>query len=296
MSQYLQGIFHDMPNEQYHRNIAAGSSGLKLLDQSPRHYWQQYINPDREHDDESTPAQKLGKATHTAILEPAAFDDRYTVMPDDLDRRTNAGKQVWAEILESGKEPLKQSQWDQIVGMSTAVHAHPVMKTIMGCNPLFETSMFWLDADTGAPCKIRPDLCIMPCKAFPNGLIVDVKTTGDASPAEFGRMAWNWDMHLQSALYTDGFQTIVGTDQPPPFLWLAVEKEAPFACAFYRAPPDLLDYGAGEVARLLDIFMQCMTADWWPAYETTIQDLQLPTWALRTIEGSQEVTISHVSE
>lgn len=280
------GIVRDMPNDKYHATPAIGSSGLKLLAQSPAHFYAAYLDPNRV-SKEPTAAMKLGTATHTAILEPSEFDNRYTVMPDGLNRATKEGKAIWAAILETGKTPISQADIDRIMGMSAAVRAHPVSRLIFENNePVFEMSMFWRDPVTGAPCKIRPDLAIMPCKAFPNGLIVDLKTTDDASPAGFGRNAWNWDMHLQAALYPEGFMHAVGTKKPPMFLWLAAEKENPFACMYHKATDELLKYGSHEVYLLRKLFAECLAANHWPAYPAEAQALQLPSWAIKTIQDT----------
>lgn len=280
----LVGIFPDMPNREYHAHPALGSSGLKLLDQSPLHYWNAYRNPERAPAEDSN-ALRIGRACHTVYLEPHLIDDMLIVLPEDLDRRTKEGKILWAEILASGKEPITDKEWQQVSAMSRAAHSHPISQILFDrCNAQTEVSIFWIDPETGANCKIRPDFMVEPCAMFPDGLIADLKTTDDASPAGFAKSAWNWDMHLQAALYPEGFMATFKTRKPPAFLWLAQEKSAPYANAYYACPSKLSTYGRREVNRLRQIFAECLATDDWPGYSRKVQDILLPAWADRIVE------------
>ncbi len=273
----------DMPNAEYHSHPAVGSSGLKLIQQSPAHYFAAYLDPNRE-PRESTPAQKIGTAWHASIFEPAMFGQKYIQIPDGLDKRTKEGKALWAEIEASGREALTGEGWQQIERMTAAAHAHPVSKVLFNGQPgRAEVSMFWTDPDTGVACKIRPDYAIEPCAMFPYGLICDGKTTEDASPAEFAKSAWNWEMHIQAAFYSDGFQTIYQTKEPPPFIWLAQEKSAPYCTAYYSAAADLVAYGRKLYRPLLQRLAECQRTSRWPGYSTEVAPLELPAWAAKSV-------------
>lgn len=271
-------------NEAHHADPALGSSDLRLVAQSPLHYWAAKLDPDRK-PKESTPAQKFGTALHAAILEPKRFGDRYIAMPEGLDRRTKEGKALWEGLIATGKEPLPAKDMERLMRMSEAIHWHPVSAVLWDqCKPHFETSLFWTDAETGIRCKFRPDLMIEPCKMFPYGLICDVKTAEDASPEGFARGVWNWEMHYQAAFYPDGFQAVFQTPKPPAFLWLAAEKESPFANAYYSAPESLMAYGRREYRRMLMLYKDCLERGQWPGYSTQVQDLVLPPWAAKVVE------------
>ena len=189
-------INNDLSNEEYHALEAIGASGLCLLDKSPAHYYARYLDPDRE-PVEPTPAMALGTAVHTAILEPAEFDNLYTVIPEGLDRRTKEGKQVYSLIKESGKTPLKFDDMKRIIKMQEAVHAHPISKAIWSLDCVFESSILQIDKESGIECKIRPDLYVKPCDDFPNGIVIDLKTTTDASSQAFAKSAFNLKYYIQ---------------------------------------------------------------------------------------------------
>lgn len=274
-----------MTNADYHAHPAIGASGLKLLARSPLHYWAAYIDPERE-PMQPTAAMALGTATHCAILEPHRFDDLYTVMPEGLDRRTSQGKALWSEIEATGKQVLKSDDFDRLMRMRTAVQSSRDAMHIMRHDTAREISLFWRDAASGTECKIRPDIYVAPCAAFPAGLIADLKTTSDASPAAFGRQAWGLMMPIQAALYTAGAQIALSLQQRPAFAWIAVESDRPHAVMVYHAPDDVIAYGDREVARLLEIYARRCANDEWPAYGDA-QPLTLPGYAVREITETE---------
>lgn len=276
----------DMSNEDYHKHLAIGASGLKLLNKTPLHYWARYLDPNRERE-EPTAAMLMGTAIHCAILEPEQFAKLYTVVPEGIDKRSKDGKALFADIEANGLRPLKPADHKTIIRVRDSALAHPVSKLLFShTEHKVETSIFWKDRVTGVQCKIRPDFMLPPCAQFPNGLIMDVKSTGDASAGEFARQSWNLDMPIQSALYCDGFMEEFKTDAPPPFLWLACEKDAPSACAYYSADAELIAYGRKENRRLLAIYAECLSDNVWPGYPLQITSLELPAWAQKTVQNS----------
>lgn len=277
---YLQGLVPDMSNADYHGgNPHIGSSGFKLLERSPAHYWAAYVDPDRERR-ESTPLMKIGTAWHAAIFEPEKFEADYIQIPDGLDRRTKEGKQLWQDLLDSGKEPLTTDGFAQIVAMAAAARAHPITGVIFDqLGGAAEQSFFWVDPETGAPCRIRPDYAVPPCKMFPNGLIIDGKSNDDSSTAGFARNCWNSQMYFQAAFYSDGMQRLWQTKEAPSFMWLSQERDAPYATAYYSAGADFVAYGRKKYRRLLSVFAQCLHTGKWPGYPAVVQSLDLPTWA-----------------
>lgn len=278
------GMFPDMPNETYHADPAIGSSGLKLVAQSPLHYWAAYLDPQRERR-EPTPAMKIGTAWHAAVFEPAKFAAEYIEIPEGLDRRTKEGKALWEEIAASGREPMTAADMRRITRMAENARTHPVARVIFNQpGGIGEQSIFTTDPVTGLRLKIRPDYAVPPCSMFPHGLLVDGKTGEDMSAAGFAKYAMNWELYLQAAYYSDVFQHAYGTEQPPVFMWLAQEKDAPYATACYSAAEDFVAYGRKQYRRLLDTVAECYRTNRWPGYPGIVQPLELPVWAAKMIQ------------
>lgn len=291
----MSNIIFELSNAEYHAISAIGSSGLKLLKRSPKHYWAANIDTNRK-PREQTAGQLLGSAVHMAILEPHLFNDTYALMTDGLDRRTSEGKKAYAEIMQSGLMPLSQDLYEKILAMANSAHLLSFTKMIKN-HALAEVSIFWCDKETGVYCKVRPDWHVPPniLPAYPNGLIIDAKTCADASVNGFAKNAWSSDMHIQSAFYSEGFQQAYETENPPVFMWLGIEGESPFASKYHECPTFLIDYGMEQVRELLEIYAICSKNDDWPCYDDSVSMLELPAYALREIEGNnEEVSVSYV--
>lgn len=281
-------ISNTLSNAEYHALPAANASGLKLMARSPLHYWAQYIAPDREPRAE-TPAMKIGTAAHAALLEPVLFLDKYVRVPDGLDRRTKEGKALFAEIEASGKIALSGDDYDGVCAMAKAGRAHPEMAHALAQGGAVEQSIFVTDPDTGALCKIRPDFAVLP------GLIVDVKTTENATNDEFVRSVWKYDYALQAAFYVDMYQLAHALDEPPAFRWFVQEKSSPYACVMYTASDDLLEFGRRQYQPLLQQWVECMRTGVWPGYPTEARELALPAWAAKQVSpvDSEEIEVSY---
>jgi exodeoxyribonuclease VIII len=264
----------------YYTIPAISASGLKLLKRSPAHYHASLTTPRI-----ATPAMMLGSATHAAILEPHEFDNRYTVMPEGLDRRTKEGRAVYDAIIASGKQALSVPDMALVRGMQQAVHADTIAQKLWSLPHNIETEIYF--KARGYDAKMKPDFYIEPCRDFPNGLIVDLKTTPDASRDAFGAAVWRQDMAIQAAFYIDNLLPLAD------FWWLAVEKNAPHLVAFYKCTPKVLDYGRELVSDLLDTYEECMRDGIWPGYADGVQDISLPGW---TDMGDDSIEFSFDNE
>lgn len=291
MNEHEAGIFADIPNATYHGGPGVSKSGLDLIARSPLHYWHAR---NASNDNEPTAAQRIGSAAHKLILEPDTFGDEFAVAPD-VDRRTKDGKALWAEFVEenAGKVVLNESEMDQLEAMRDAVMAHPAARGLLSSVPgRAELSAYWRDAETGVLCRCRPDFWRA------DGIIVDLKTTDDASPEEFGRSILKWRYHVQAAMYLDGTRAaaeqgggldlIVDPAQgegfaaiPEHFLFIVVEKKPPHAVAVYKLDSLSLAHGTAEYRRDLARFAECLANDSWPAFGETVLQTGLPEWFLR---------------
>lgn len=278
-----------MNTKDYHADTSAiSASGLKLFARSPAHYYAAYLDPNRE-ERKPTAAMKLGTATHCAILEPDRFNAEYAVMPEGLDRRTTVGKQAYADLLASGAEILSADEMAQVMNMACAFRNNATSRALFNRKHVVEQSIF---ADVnGVACKCRPDFMTT------DGLMVmDVKTTSDASPEAFGKSAWSLGYHVQAAFYRRVIQSATGIT--PDFIFGCVESDRPYLTAYYTVPQYLLDYADGVIDALLEQYAECLRSGIWHGYIAEIepQELPVPGYAQRVIEqdGIEDWEISHV--
>jgi hypothetical protein len=258
----------DMSNEAYHSHAAISKSHLDKVAKSPAHYWAHYLDPNRV-PTPPTDAMVLGTALHTAVLEPHLWQQQFAVAPDGIDRRTKAGKDDWAAFQEwaKGKTVLSADDGQRIQRMAQAVHQHPASSFLLTLPGQREASYFWADDDTGLECKCRPDW-----HSDCGRLIVDVKTTKDASPREFARSVAAYRYHVQSHWYQRPFP------DAEQFLFIAVESQPPHLVAVYAATPAMVAAGGRAAERDLRLIASCREANTWPGYSDTIQPIDLPNW------------------
>ena len=266
MDNKIKQGFHRITNEEYHGHKSSLShSGLIKILKTPAHY-QAYLNGEKK----QTPAMAFGSAFHTAVLEPSVFESEYIVAPN-VDKRTKAGKVQWEEFKEmaNGKKLIDESDREKLMRMNDAVLAHPEAAKILSSG-IAELSGFWENV-RGFMCKIRPDW--LPG----NGVIVDLKSCDDASEYAFSRACSNFGYHIQSAFYLDGATEITGQIHDT-FVFIAVEKEPPYAVAVYYASNDMVAAGREGVEKALNIYHECITKNEWPGYPSEAKELNLPYW------------------
>ena len=270
-----------MENADYHRHSAVSKSHLDQIAKSPLHYWARYLDPNRV-TPEPTAAMAIGSAVHTHVLELDQWDARYVTAPEGINRRTNAGKAEWEafEVASTGRTVLAKADAELVMRMGHSVFAHPAAAMLLAMPGKAETTHMWTDQATGLRCKCRPDWL-----TDDGSLIVDLKTTEDASPMGFRKSIANWRYHVQASWYLDGLEHATGK-RPDQFIFICVEKKPPFACAVYAADAEMIQIGAEAAARDLDVLATCRAAGAWPGYSDQVEMISLPPWMRPRADGS----------
>lgn len=255
-------IIENMPNAEYHASSAISKSGLDKIDKSPAHYFYAV--------QEKTKAMVIGSAFHDLVLLPSVFNECYAVKPDGLSLATEEGKAWKAE--NEGKEILSQEEFNQINAMKESVLAHhSASKLLESGKP--ETSIFWRD-EMGVDCRCRPDFINS------NNIIVDLKTTTDASPEGFAQSVAKFRYHVQDAYYSHGFFHAFGI-RPRGFVFIAVEKEPPYAVGVYTLNDEAKIEGEFRFKENLQTYKDALEQGVWNAFSPQIETLELPKWAFR---------------
>lgn len=167
---------------------------------------------------------------------------------------------------------LTQEQWDMLHGMRDAVMSHPAAGALLSKLPgQAELSVYWNDSETGALCRCRPDYWRQ------DDLLVDLKTTEDASPEGFSKSIANYRYDVQAAYYLDGVNQATGR-KPRQFVFIAVEKKPPYAVGVYTLDAETLMLGRAQYQADLLKYSVCLANDNWPGYGDKIQKISMPTW------------------
>lgn len=265
------GIYQGIPNEAYHAGPGISKSGLwKIHTSTPAHF--KFPPPDKD-----KPHFAFGEAAHMAILEPDLFEQRAYRGPDD--RRGNK----WTDAVEfcriEGKVLLTSADYDNVLAVRDAVHADAWINSIVtGGDRMVEASGFWTDPETGVMCRCRPDLYRADLK-----VMIDVKSTASAAPRDFAKSVANYGYHAQEAFYTDGWRAL--GQQVDAFVFIAWEKESPFAFAIYELPPSIVEEGRARIRSALQVYAECKLTDTWPGYGAGVQELSFARWAYTMIDA-----------
>lgn len=272
-----------MDNAAYHAHSAISKSHLDLIARSPLHYWARYLEPDRI-TPEPSPQMRLGTALHTHVLELSRWDEEIAVAPA-INRLTKAGKEEWAAFVAAaaGKTVITADDAVQVQAMARSVFRHPAAAMLLGLPGKAETTHMWTDAATGLECKCRPDWL-----TDDGSIVVDLKTTKDASPRGFKQSVANYRYHVQAAWYLHGLEQSAGR-RPDQFIFICVESSAPYACAVYAADAEMIERGHDQAMRDLVKLAACKVADYWPSYSDQIETLSLPGW-MTGASGQQQAT------
>ncbi len=131
-----------------------------------------------------------------------------------------------------------------------------------------EQSIFWIDPETQMLCKCRPDI-------WHDNFIVDLKTTEDASEAEFRRSIAKYGYHIQLGMIQEGLKHQENIDMRN-FLFLAQEKKEPNLNAVYQLDEESIAIGIQEFKETLWEIKECHEKDYFPGYSTKM--ISLPAW------------------
>lgn len=272
-----------MTNEEYHADTSRISkSGLDKIAKSPAHYYAKYLDPNRDVE-KRTDALVIGTAVHSAILEPDDFKSRYATIDDTKivneiggakPRSTSKYKEWYAEQLEliGNKEIIAYSEFNYCDLIRSKVRQHPTAGALLASGYAEQTFHFE-EPISGAPCKFRPDWLNMQ-----NNVIVDIKTTDDASPRRFARSVEKYRYHVQDAFYSDGLYHSQGI-QIDGFVFIAVEKQAPYNVGVYVLPEGGTQRGRELYQENCIKYMECRKSGIWPGYSDQIEELKLSQWA-----------------
>ncbi|MEV8149918.1 PD-(D/E)XK nuclease-like domain-containing protein [Arthrobacter sp. NPDC080073] len=260
---YSPGIYEGISNLDYHADPALGSTSLKTLaTRTPAHWLYERDHP--VHKD----AYDLGTVAHSLILE----QDESAVEVIDVEDKRGAKWTVPADAARAeGKIPLKFAEWEQVKGMRDAVMTHPVARE-MFTGHRAEHSVFW--EEDGQFLKCRPD-------AWHPTILVDLKTTRNADPNEFGKTAADYGYHQSAAHYIDGVKAATGEELPFPFV--LVEKTEPYLVSVVSLDAEAINIGRALNDRAKRIYRECFESNTWPGYPST-EPVSLPMWAIYKAE------------
>ena len=265
----VEGVVEDLSDRVYHSDVETlSSTGARKILRSPARFkW------DLDHPSPYKRQFEIGHAAHTLILGTGSDIE----VIDAPDWRANDARAAREQALACGKTPLLAKEFEQISALKEAALAHEVVGPLLHRDDLVrEVSMFWLDGATGAACRARPDLATADWS-----LLIDYKTTVDASPAGFAKSLGNFWYHCQQAWYMDAVKHFTGRD--PAFVFIAQEKTPPYLVGVYVVDQTAIELADAMNRKARLTWRRCTETDEWPGYTPEPTVVPLPAWSEKTL-------------
>jgi PDDEXK-like domain of unknown function (DUF3799) len=266
-------VVRDLPHDQYLRHPALSASGAKTLARPggpARFAWE------RDHPRPPTDAFDLGHLVHGAVLGVGPE----VLVVEAPDWRSAAAKRLRDEARAAGRIACLTSDAERVEEMAAAVrrhrHAAALLDPAQGGEP--EISCFWHDPAYDVDRRCRVDWMRRP-NADGRLILVDLKTTNDASDEGIAKSVFRYAYHQQACFYRDVVVGL-GLARSAPMVFVFVEKEPPYLVNVVQLDEPTLRMGEERNARALQLFADCTTSGQWPGFpDDEITTITAPRWA-----------------
>lgn len=210
-------------------------------------------------------------------------DFKYIVFDPDLRPEpekaiTSKANQAWKkEVLNGEKYVINIDDRDRMQLMLKGCRENKHILALLK-NTQYQLSLFWECSETGLSLKTRPDVC-----KVKQNVIVDIKTTIDASPWGFQREVTKFGYPIQAALQIEGAIQTGLMEKVDHYFWLAVQKEAPYDSVLYRLSAEDRELLKTKLREIKQKVAEAQQDNQWPGYEQQgneygVVEITLPDW------------------
>lgn len=275
------GIVRDLAEHTYHADpIPAGSlssTDAKHILKSPMHY--------RHYTDFGMAPRTTfdhGHVIHKLILGEGM---ELAVMPFDS-WRTKEAREHRDQSREANKVPILEHELTPLMDIANTVLDDPSVGPYFTGEGESELSMFYQHPEHGVWMRGRVDRMV---KDSDRTILIDVKTTRDADPNEFGRTAAKFGYDLQRAWYKHMWEALTGDTVC--FLHVLIGLEEPTTLSVVELDEDFDWTGQELMNRALARYAECAKTNTWPGYPTTPTTVTPPNYHLHALEDLEEMEL-----
>ncbi len=283
----LKETFYD-----YHAdNTRIGKSGLDLINKSPLKFYFERIWEGRTPLD--TKALRLGKYYHAYLFEPERLDLDFYILKERAKlaqiggakpRATTAYKEWLAnEIEECGIKTMVPEEYSDLAQpMKDALLRNPSIAALLNHSGECEKAILW--ECNGVKMKSKLDKYIaefgsnLPELDELDGyeVIIDYKTTEDATDSGFAKSAYKYFYDKQNAMYVDA------TGGNAKFIFIVQEKSFPYLAKIHQLSEEDIDRGREIYQADVEKYKTCMekfatTQDVFASFEGYENDKEINT-------------------
>lgn len=264
------GVYPDTPMEDYLSwDLLSASALAAILTQGAA-----YADWSRGFKLGDRPALQLGTAGHAAILEPEHFEDRF-----QLRETKGEGVRGRMKALEgAGVTLCTQAQLDAAACMAAQVQAHSRASKLLsrGERELAVIFDLELQPSEGSAIEVRGKLRLDLLRRDLR-LAVDIKTARDISPRALSRSFYEYGYDIGKAWYEKGLAA-AGIEVDT-YTYVAIENELPHRVRLFELGQASTDLGRLRLETALELWADCVQADFWPGDDEAVRPLEMPQYA-----------------
>ena len=250
------GTYFDVPMTDYLRWPLLSQSVLKEGRASMAHL---KAAMDGERVKEQTDDMILGSALHCCFLEPAMMLQKVVLWDGG---RRYGGKWDEFEAEHAGKAILTEGNYQNLLGMMTALRRHQVVRAWAG--QIEATEVAAVGEVAGVRMKGR-------CDAITPEPLVDLKKVQSADPRLITKAVLTFGYHIQAYIY----RKLFGRSR---FMLICVEGTPPYDVVAYELAPSFIRQGEHDALDLLEQVRACQQSGLWPGRAADVVTLEPPEW------------------
>ena len=275
----VNGIY-TIPHDDYHADPCptpslSSSVAKVLLRQSPAHAAMQHPKLNNNYVNAESSRFDLGTIAHALLLED---DSSRLITIEADDWRTKAAKEARDAARAEGKIPILVKQAAHLLKMVGAARQFIASSEVGDFKFLPEQTLAWQEGNVW--CRARPDWL-----APGHDLILDFKTTEDASPEAAIRQIGRLGYDTQAAFYLRGLQSVDPQADRAVFCFLFQEIEPPYACSLIALSNAYLEIANAKVDRAIKTWGYCLKSGDWHSYTDRILYATPSAWEMAAHEA-----------
>jgi hypothetical protein len=263
----MSAVILDVSPDEYHARPGFSSTIAKvLIDQSELHA-KAAIG--------LKPSKNLDRGTVIHRLTLGKGKDYEVIHHGDW--KTNAAKEKRDAARAQGLVPVLAHEIEDYSKASEAIRVQLADRGIV-LDGASEVAIEWIEQAEHGPVTCR---AMLDHVWIDQGIILDLKITGDAAPASVERTAENLGYAIQAAAYTRAL-TALRPDLAGrvKFIFAFCEYDEPYAINLCQPDGVFRELGERRWLRAVNAWAKCQATGIYPGYGTDINYLNPPAWAL----------------
>lgn len=249
-----------------------------LMSRSALHAWHAHPRLNPNYTEDVSDEYDFGTVAHGELLEGKS--KLCVIQPEDHAGKKGGIPKGWTnDAIREARDTARANglipmlPWDaakvseMVAAARAAIAASELAGVMDGAD--IEKSIRWNEGAI-VKCRARPD-------AVNHGMriIVDYKTTNNAEPDAFMRSGLAYGYDVQEAFYRRGMRAL-GMDYN--FVFIAQEKEPPYACSLVALDPAMQDMADRKVSFAIASWESCLKRNEWRGYPNRIAYITPPAW------------------